>query len=211
MKVKNYKEHACFERFNYVSTTDETVYQLGDIVIKKYDDETIEIGVIIQLHDTYEFRTDMFGNCCSTEIQLATFAEIEAHREKLIDHLQYSKLRAHVKGKQAERYAAIFPNDSPRYVRCYDNGGKTMDRYTVVFTGNYTHKTQRQHWHLGMNSQPFHGIGLRGESDTQIDRPSYGHLGKKIKFDDLPEQCQECVNQSYLYLWDFTDDQGKYI
>ena len=208
MNVKNHKEFACC---SYISTTDETAYQLGDIVIKKYDDKTIEIGVIIQLHDTYEFRTDMWGNCSSTEIELATFAEIEKYRSDLIDKLQYFQLRAHVKGKQVERLAAIFPNDSPRYVRCYDNGGESLDRYTVVFTGNYTHKTGGEFQHLGMNSQPFHGIGMHGSSKDQIDKPTYSHLGKKIKFQDLPSECQKCVNQSYLYLWDFTDDRGNTI
>lgn len=115
--------------------------------------------------------------------------------------------------KKAERKARLIPNGEPRYVRCYDNGGETADRYTVVFTGHYTHKTNRTHWCLGMSGNPFHplGIGAYGESDTQIDYPTYGHLGKKIKFADLTEDCKKCVMQTYLYLWDFTDMDGKEI
>ena len=118
-----------------------------------------------------------------------------------------------MKAKQKDRLNRIFPDNKPRYVRCYDNQGETADRYTVVFTGRYTHKTGRQHWYIGMNAAPFHpqGIGQHGESDTQIDRPAYSHLGKKITFNELPADCQECVIQSYLYLWDFTDETGKAI
>ncbi len=120
--------------------------------------------------------------------------------------------------KKAERKERLLPDGKPRYVRCYDNGGPekengTIDRYTVVFTGHYTHKTGRQHWYLAMNGAPFHpqGFGQHGESATQIDYPVYSHLGKKVKFDDLPEETKQCVLQTYLYLWDFTDENGKPI
>ena len=89
--------------------------------------------------------------------------------------------------------------DKPKWIRCYDNEGKTADRYTVVFTrGKYTY--------LGMNAHPFHpqGIGQHGEwrkGENAIDRPTYGHLGKKISFDQLPEECQKCVWQTYKALW----------
>lgn len=58
-----------------------------------------------------------------------------------------------------------------------------------------------------MSSQPFHpqGFGQHGESDSPIDRPTYGHLGKKIKFDDLPEDCQKLVLSDYVYLWNIKD------
>lgn len=107
------------------------------------------------------------------------------------------------KGQQ-QRIDSLMPNGNPKYVRCYDNGGETADRYTVVFTGNYTHKTGRQHWYLGMSANPFHpqGVGMHGESSTQIDRPAYSHLGKKIKFEDLTKEAQECVKQTYVDLWD---------
>lgn len=118
--------------------------------------------------------------------------------------------------KQAERKASLFPNGKPKMVRCYDNGGPekkdgTSDRYTVVFTGHYKHKTGGEHWYVGMSGAPFHpqGIGQHGSSRTQVDYPTYGHLGKKIKFEDLPEDCQKLVIQDYLYLWDFTDEHGK--
>jgi len=114
--------------------------------------------------------------------------------------------------KNSKRYNSLLPNGVPRYIRCYDNGGRSIDRYTVIFTGHYTHKTGHAFWYLAMNSEPFHplGFGQHGESNyTPIDRPRYSHLGKKIKFEDLPEDCQKLVKQDYLYLWDFTDENGK--
>lgn len=114
--------------------------------------------------------------------------------------------------KHKERTERLVPNGVPRYIRCYDNGGTSFDRYTVVFTGRYTHKTNRAFWYLGMSENPFHpqGFGQHGESEFKpIDTPSYKHLGKKIEFKDLPKDCQKLVMQDYLYLWDFTDENGN--
>jgi len=104
--------------------------------------------------------------------------------------------------KDQDRKARLLPEGKPRYIRCYDNGGTTIDRYTVVFTGRY-----RGHggefMYLGMSSNPTHpqGFGQHGFSQDQIDRPTYGHLGKKISFDDLPADCQELVLSDYLVIW----------
>lgn len=103
-----------------------------------------------------------------------------------------------------DRKEKLMPNGIPKYVRCYDNGGRTADQYTVVFTGRYRHKTGNEFWVLGMNKYPFHpqGIGMHLTYPYQIDYPTYGHLGKKIKFTDLPEDCRKAVLQDYVYLWD---------
>ncbi len=100
------------------------------------------------------------------------------------------------------------PNGIPRYVRCYDNGGPekengTFDRYTVVYIGNYPNKTRGAFDYVGMSSDPFHtqGFGSHGESNRRIDYPSYSHLGKKIKFEDLPEKCKELVLNDYKLNW----------
>ena len=93
---------------------------------------------------------------------------------------------------------------SPRWIRCYDNGGETADRYTVVFTRTGHKRGMRGRcFYLGMNAEPFHpqGIGQHGEAEGMIDRPSYGHLGKRIAFEALPEECKRCVRQTYAELW----------
>lgn len=76
-------------------------------------------------------------------------------------------------------------------VRIYDNGGKTFDQYTVVFTK----KVNGEYMFLGMSSNPFHPQGFcqHGFSSIIIDRPKYKHLGKKIKTEDLPKDCQYAV------------------
>ena len=111
------------------------------------------------------------------------------------------------------RIERFMPGGIPRYVRCYDNGGPatekgTIDRYTVVYTGRYRHKTGGSQWYVGMSGKPFHpqGFGQRGEypghMGPALDRPTYGHLGKKIRFADLPEDCQKLVISDYRDLWD---------
>jgi len=132
------------------------------------------------------------------------------------------------KSQQARRNR-ILPNELPRYVHVYDNGGidgkyrhkvdgkmveeqGTSDRYTVVFTGNYLSRTGRRHWYLGMSGAPFHpqGIGQHGENIDQIDSPSYGHLGKRINFQDLPRDCQVCALRTYLSLWNLAEEDDCY-
>ncbi len=123
--------------------------------------------------------------------------------------------------KQQRRYASLLPNGEPKMVRCYDNGNgpnPTFDRFTVVYTGNYK-KNMGQRGkcfeYVGMSSHPFdpQGFGQHGETQgLPADRPTYGHIGKKIKFADLPEDCRKLVIQDYLVLWDFVDyETGKPI
>lgn len=102
-----------------------------------------------------------------------------------------------------QRQESLLPNGIPRYIRVYDNP-EVGDRYTVVFTGNYR-KVDREFHYLGMSAHPFHpqGIGQHGETNGQpCDRPSYGHLGKKISWQDLPEDCQKCALSTYRDIWD---------
>ena len=100
----------------------------------------------------------------------------------------------------------LFRDNAPRYVRCYDNEGKTWDQYTVVFSGRYRYNTGGSFWYVGMSEYPYHpqGFGQHGESNQQIDRPRHSHLGKKISFSALPIDCQNLVMRDYCYLWDTT-------
>lgn len=93
-------------------------------------------------------------------------------------------------------------------IRCYDNGGRSADRYTVLYTGKYQHLTGGEYLYVGMSEYPFHpqGVGMHGSDRTRIDNRGYGqkggysHLGKPISFDDLPEQCQRLVLDDCLRL-----------
>jgi len=53
------------------------------------------------------------------------------------------------------RVEKFMPNGVPKNIRIYDNGGETVDRYTVVFTGNFKGRGGRCYY-LGMSESPFH-------------------------------------------------------
>ena len=93
----------------------------------------------------------------------------------------------------------LLPNNVPRYIRCYDDGGEG-DRYTVVFTrlGSIDPALKGGSYYLALTS---HGDFDRGVSNTPIDKPSYSHLGKRIRFHDLPEVCQKVVRREYMDIW----------
>ena len=76
-------------------------------------------------------------------------------------------------------------------IRCYDNGGKTADRYTVVFL-DQPERAVNTFVALGMNSTPFHPQGFGQHTAAMPGR----HLGKRIAFASLPEDCQKLVEQN---------------
>lgn len=122
--------------------------------------------------------------------------------------------------KTASRIKSLLPNGEPKFVRVYDNGGKTVDRYTAVYSGKYrTLGTKRGEartlgWfqHVGMSASPFHpqGFGQHGENPQQIDVDKWGfapamgrknHLGTRIPFGHLPPDCQRLVLSDYRSIW----------
>ena len=114
--------------------------------------------------------------------------------------------------KQTKRLNNLLPNGMPKYVRVYDDGS-SIDRYTVVFTGRYRGKGNFVY--LAMNAAPFHpqGFGQHGEHHVQIDvnaagfAPAMGrknHLGRRIPFSALPDNCQKLVLRDYKEIWNLT-------
>lgn len=94
------------------------------------------------------------------------------------------------------------PAGVPRYVRCYDNGGKTMDRYTVCFIGRNSGQRIDRNGHrvfqaVAMSAAPFHPQGFGQHCE------SYGSAGngRRIAFTDLPEDCQRLVLSDYREIW----------
>jgi hypothetical protein len=81
----------------------------------------------------------------------------------------------------------------------YDNGGKTADRYTIVYnaqepqlnraTGEYF-LSGKDFMCVGSSMNPTHPQGFFQHSSCRIGR----HLGKKINFFDLPDKVQNAVN-----------------
>ena len=76
MNIKNYKDYAAFD----YEQSECPNYNLGDVVIN----DSNEIGIIIQIHDEDEYRTDEFGNVSSSEIRMATDEEIKKYRPNIL-------------------------------------------------------------------------------------------------------------------------------
>tara|TARA_Y100001973_G_scaffold99675_1_gene159248 strand:- start:740 stop:988 length:249 start_codon:yes stop_codon:yes gene_type:complete len=68
----------------------------------------------------------------------------------------------------------------------YDNGGKTFDRFTVYYNLPETNSLWAGR---GMSSNPFHPLGFGQWISGCLGK----HNGKKIKFKDLPKDCQNLV------------------
>ena len=73
-------------------------------------------------------------------------------------------------------------------VRIYDNGGKTFDRYTVVFMDR-PEKASGTFEAFCMSACPFHPQGFGQHASAMTGR----HLGKLIAFEDLPNDCQQAA------------------
>jgi len=75
----------------------------------------------------------------------------------------------------------------------YDNGGKTVDRYTVVYKNEESNGSI--FWpYVGMSANPFHpqGFGQHGELKFRYTRQK----GEKvINFAELPLDCQKLVKR----------------
>ena len=68
----------------------------------------------------------------------------------------------------------------------YDNGGKTFDRFTVYYreynaNGYYTGRAMSEH--------PCHPNGFGQMTSGMMGK----HNGKRIKFDELPTDCQKLI------------------
>ena len=102
---------------------------------------------------------------------------------------------------------AVWLEGAPDYVvACYDAGPDTGDRYTVLYGAPLWTPDYAAAWDRtrngdprflparAMSAHPFHphGIGLF------VDAMRGPHLGRKIKWADLPEDCKRCVLQDGL-------------
>lgn len=91
------------------------------------------------------------------------------------------------------------------------------DRYTVLYTGRMAPERSPgrvEYPYRAMSEHPSHpqGIGIYGASPNQPLDANHGtwggvslyktnHLGKRIKYDDLPEDVRRCVWQDYTEIW----------
>lgn len=74
-------------------------------------------------------------------------------------------------------------------IRIYDNGGKTLDRYVVVYMdsteqGTFTFEAR------AMSEDPFHWLGFCQMTTVKLGK----HLGRRVSLKKLPEDCQKVIN-----------------
>ena len=78
--------------------------------------------------------------------------------------------------------------------KIWDNGGATIDRYTIAFKAR--RYNGRLFWpYLAASENPFHplGFGQYGESqDGPLSQPD----DKRVTFESLPEQVQKFIMQN---------------
>ena len=75
-------------------------------------------------------------------------------------------------------------------IRCYDSGpNKGADRYTVVYMDRAHSGGGKLYPCVGMSASPLHPQGIGQHSDCILGR----HLGKRIRFRNLPEDCRKLV------------------
>jgi len=84
-----------------------------------------------------------------------------------------------------------------RVRKVYDNGGKTLDRYTITFD-LFDEKTRK--WEPWISHQNFLTcLGLSGGEMNYFGFSQFSsctpgrHLGKLVKFENLPENVQEHI------------------
>ena len=89
-------------------------------------------------------------------------------------------------------------------VSVYDNGGKTIDRYTVVYEPYMLEEEggfggeQPVFTYVAMSGAPFHPQGFCQHGETVGFRPTtcWGSpMGRVIAFDKLPADCQRAVRR----------------
>src|ERR1700679_3657919 len=87
-----------------------------------------------------------------------------------------------------------------RELRCFDNNGKTFDRYTILPPRWAKDEFYNEHLYghglfnaIGASANPFHPQGF-GQHTSARPGP---HLGKRVPFDSLPPDVQQFARQSF--------------
>ena len=86
-------------------------------------------------------------------------------------------------------------------LRVYDNGGKTIDRYTVLIPNININTGVIYLEMLGLSDNPNHPLGFN-QFCGEWKRGSTKNLGKRIQYFDLPGEVREAIKSRLLQdLW----------
>lgn len=81
-------------------------------------------------------------------------------------------------------------------LRCYDNGGRSFDRYTIIpprWAHQYRERDPRTFHAIGASCNPYYPQGF-GMYITAMPGP---HLGKRVHWQDLPDDVQRFASQAF--------------
>src|SRR5437868_4670533 len=81
-------------------------------------------------------------------------------------------------------------------IAVFDNGGKSIDRYTVVFL-QQPERSVNTFAALAMSNNPTHPQGFCQHTTAMLGR-TWKHLGKRITLSGLPWDCQSIVRAELL-------------
>lgn len=96
------------------------------------------------------------------------------------NHLQYDKFVTK---------DGFIINEYIKKIRVYDNGGQTMDRYTIIYPDMYSWKGHKFRFYVGA-CETGQWFFQHGELDLMRN---YSHLGKLIKFDQLHDRLKNMI------------------
>jgi hypothetical protein len=102
---------------------------------------------------------------------------------------------------KAQRKENLMPDGIPKWIRVFDNGGKTFDRYTVIFTHAHSFGLRGYTVGVGMSEHPFHPQGFGQHFEYQNHKYDGKSGGKRIGFNDLPPDCKRLVIDDYTDYW----------
>jgi hypothetical protein len=96
-----------------------------------------------------------------------------------------------MKAYRPRRSSARWLENAPEYVlACFDNGGKTCDRYTVMLGGSMWGPEMGRNVHyLAMSHAPTQGFSQFGEMPAHNRRG----FGRHIRWLDLPNHIRQHV------------------
>ena len=82
-------------------------------------------------------------------------------------------------------------------IECWDNGGKTADRFTIAISGIQEYGDREYTIILAASANPFHPQGVGQHCAEVLTRQhrqgSYRHLGERMKYYDLPDDVKRFV------------------
>lgn len=81
-------------------------------------------------------------------------------------------------------------------LRCYDNGGRSYDRYTIIpprQAHEYREDRAGLFMAIGASERPFNPHGF-GQCVSATPGP---HLGRRVRWDALPEDVQKFARQVF--------------